>query len=102
MKRAFLIAAMLALVSPPAFSQNAPSDGKDAGASRIDRDVDDILRDIRESGRSGFRRGGASFFLRSGDSVIAVRCDPQDTMKACVEATQTLMERAKAAQTARP
>jgi hypothetical protein len=32
---------------------------------------------IEESGRGGLRRGGAVFFLRTGDSIVAVRRDPQ-------------------------
>jgi hypothetical protein len=36
--------------------------------------------------------------LRNGDSVVAVRCDPQDSMKACVDATLTLLDRARSMQ----
>jgi hypothetical protein len=99
MNRAFLLTATLLLVSPPAFSQNAPgADPHDSHyGHRTDRDLDDILHAIEE-GRGGGRRGGAAFFLRNGDAVVAVRCDPQDTMKACVDATLTLLERAKSMQ----
>jgi hypothetical protein len=99
MKRALLIAAMSLFISPPAFSQN-PHDG-DSSYGRMDHmdhDADDILRAVRESGRGGMRRGGAGFFLRNGDNVVAVRCDPQDSMRACVDATLTLLERAKSVQ----
>ncbi len=110
MNRAFLIAAMVLLISPPAFGQSAPGgEGRDSShmdrdSSRMDRDLDDILRALGESGRGGgLRRGGGpAFFLRSGDSMVAVRCDPQDSMKACVDATISLMERAKSAQTGAP
>jgi hypothetical protein len=100
MNRALLVAPMLLLISPPAFSQNAPGgDGRDSSYTRTDRDLDDILRALGESGRGGLRRGGgAAFFLRSGDAVVAVRCDPQDSMKACVDSTLTLLERARSAQ----
>jgi hypothetical protein len=106
MNRALLIAPMLLLVSPPAFSQNAPGgDGRDRDSSssrtdrdKMDRDLDEILRGIGDYGRGGLRRGGAAFFLRNGDAVVAVRCDPQDSMRACVDSTLTLLERAKAAQ----
>jgi hypothetical protein len=99
MKRALFVAAIVLLFSPPAFSQHAPGgDGRDPSYSRMDRDLDEILRSVGESGRGGLRRGGAAFFLRNGDAVVAVRCDPQDSMKACVDSTITLLERAKAAQ----
>ena len=84
------------LLSPlPAFSQNAPGDGHDASYSQRDRDMDEILGAIGERGREGMRRGGARFVLRHGDSMIAVRCDPQDSMKACVDATLTLLDHAR-------
>ena len=79
MNRAFLITAVLLLSPFPAFSQNAPGgDGHDSSYSRKDRDLEDILRDIGDHGREGLRRGGASFFLRNGDAMVAVRCDPQE------------------------
>ena len=99
MNRAFAMTAALLLISPPAFSQNAPgSDQRDSSYSRMDRDLGDVLRAIGEHGRGGARRGGAAFFLRSGDAMVAVRCDPQDSMKACVDTTLTLLERARSMQ----
>ena len=98
MNRAFVITAVLMLSPFPAFSQNAPGgEGHDSSYSRKDRDLEDILRGIGDHGREG-RRGGASFVLRNGDSVVAVRCDPQDSMKACVDATLTLLDRARSMQ----
>jgi hypothetical protein len=97
MNRTFLMATMLLLISPPAFSQNAPSgDGRESSSSRMDRDLDDIMRAIGESGRGVLRRGGgAAFFLRHGDATIAVRCDPQESMKSCVDNTLTLLDKAR-------
>ena len=96
MYRAFVITAVILLSPLPAFSQNAPAgDGRDASYSQRDRDVDEILGAIGERGREGLRRGGARFVLRHGDSMVAVRCDPQDSMKACVDATLTLLDHAK-------
>ena len=98
MNRAFLITAVLLLSPFPAFSQTAPGgEGRDSSYSRKDRDLDDLLRGLGDHGREG-RRGGASFVLRNGDSVVAVRCDPQDSMKACVDATLTLLDRARSMQ----
>ena len=59
--------------------------------------MEDILRGIGDHGREG-RRGGASFFLRNGDAIVAVRCDPQDSMKSCVDSTLTLLDRARSMQ----
>jgi hypothetical protein len=101
MNRAFVITVVLLLSPFPAFSQTAPGgDGRDSSYSRKDkdRDLEDILRGIGEHGREGPRRGGASFFLRSGDGTLAVRCDPQDSMKSCVDATLTLLDRARSMQ----
>jgi hypothetical protein len=44
------------------------------------------------------RRGGAGFFLKHGDSIVAVRCDPRDSMRSCVDSTLTLLERARSMQ----
>ncbi len=97
MNRAFVITAVLLLSPLPASSQTAPGgEGRDSSYSRKDRDLEDILRGIGDHGREGTRRGGgASFFLRSGDGTLAVRCDPQDSMKSCVDATLTLLDRAR-------
>ena len=97
MNRAFVITAVLVLSPFPAFGQNA-GEGHDSSYSRKDRDLEDILRGIGDYGREGPRRGGASFFLRSGDGTLAVRCDPQDSMKSCVDATLTLLDRARSMQ----
>ena len=99
MNKAFVITAVLLLSPLPAFSQNVPGgEGHDSSYSRKDRDLEDILRGIGDSGREGLRRGGAGFFLRSGDAMVAVRCDPQDSMKSCVEATVTLLDKARSMQ----
>jgi hypothetical protein len=103
MNRAFVITAVLLLSPFPAFSQDMPGGGgHDSSYSRRDRDLDDILRALgehhHEGMHEGMRRGGAGFFLRHGDQVVAVRCDPQDSMKSCVEATLTLLEKARAMQ----
>jgi hypothetical protein len=103
MNRAFVITAVLLLSSFPAFGQTAGGgEGRDSSYSRKDRDLEDILRGMGDHGREGRegprRGGGASFFLRSGDGTLAVRCDPQDSMKSCVDATLTLLDRARSMQ----
>src|ERR1700680_2400677 len=98
MNRAFVITNVLLLSPFPAFGQNDPGgEGHDSSYSRKDRDLEDILRGIGDHGREG-RRGGASFFLRHRAAMVAVRCDPQDSMKSCVDATLTLLDRARSMQ----
>jgi hypothetical protein len=99
MNRTFVITAVLLLSPFPAFGQNpAGGEGHDSSYSRRDRDLEDILRGIGDHGREGLRRGGAAFFLRNGDAMVAVRCDPQDSMRSCVDATLTLLDRARSTQ----
>jgi hypothetical protein len=99
MKKAFLVAAGLLLIALPAFSQSS-EDSSDRSSSygRRDRGLDELLRGLDGGGmgRSGSTRG-AGFLLRSGDATLAVRCDPRDTMRACVDAATTLLERARTA-----
>src|SRR4051794_40980746 len=99
MKKAFLAAASLMLIALPAYSQSS-DDGGDRGSSynRQERDLDEMLRGLDGGGlgRAGASRG-AGFLLRAGDATLAVRCDPRDSMRACVEAATMLLERARAA-----
>jgi hypothetical protein len=98
MKKALLMAAGLMLVTLPAFSQSS-DEPEDRGSSynRRDRDLEDLLRGLDERRSGGGPARGAGFLLRAGDVTLAVRCDPRDTMRACVDAATTLMERARAA-----
>src|SRR3954451_17815913 len=99
MKKAFLIAAGLALIALPALAQSS-NDTEDHGRSYDRRDRDDLEKLLRGIGDDGARsrlRRGAGFLLRSGDATVAVRCDPQENMRACVDATTTLLERARSA-----
>jgi hypothetical protein len=97
MKKALVLAAALALLPLPALSQGmSHSEDRDSSDHRKDRDLEGVLRELGSGMRGGGARG-ASFFLRSGDATVAVRCDPGDSMRACVDATLTLLEKAKAA-----
>jgi hypothetical protein len=99
MNRAFVITAVLLLSPFPAFGQSAhEGDEHDSSYSRRDHDLEDILRGIHGYGHEGLRRGGAAFYLRNGDASVAVRCDPQDSMKSCVDSTLTLLDKARAMQ----
>jgi hypothetical protein len=99
MNKTFVITAVLLLTAIPAFGQNAPEgDEHHSSYSRRDHDLADIFRGIGEYGHEGSRRGGSAFFLRNGDAMVAVRCDPQDSMRSCVDATLTLLDRARSMQ----
>jgi hypothetical protein len=85
-----LLAACLILTPVPAFSQSASDSERNIKGDRLER----LLRELGEDNSTGSRKG-FGFLLRHGDSTIAVRCHPNDSMKACVEATTTLLERAR-------
>ena len=82
MTKALLLTALLMLAPVPASSQGSDDRDRESLAGARPRA---LLRDIGD-GRPGSRRG-ASFLLRSGDATVAVRCDPQDSTRACVDAT---------------
>ena len=90
--RAFLLVAPLVL-APVLFATATPSFAHEHNDD--DEDVSNSnLRELGEDTSTGSREG-FGFLLRRGDSTIAVRCDPNDSMKAFVEATSTLLERAR-------
>jgi hypothetical protein len=117
MKRALIIAAGCALLAGPALAQSPPPgpdrDGdrmerRDVGWDRDwrggwgrgDRDRDDEPRDLAEGWRGAWGRHhghhrGAGFFLQSGDTRLAVRCDQDEPMRACVDAATTLLDRVR-------
>jgi hypothetical protein len=82
----------------------------DRGRASDDRDYRDRYRpnddradgfEDRNGDGSSRRHGrGASFFLRVGDTRIAARCSNGETMRACVDATLMLLEKAKSLQSA--
>jgi hypothetical protein len=98
MKKILLMAAGLMLISLPALSQSAAeTDDRDQSYGRRDRDLEELLRGIGDEASGSRLRRGAGFLLRSGDATLAVRCDPRENMRACVDATTTLLERARSA-----
>ena len=96
MKKALVMAAGLTLIALPALSQSS-TDTEDRGRSydRRDGDLEELLRGIGDDGPGRRFRRGAGFLLRSGDATMAVRCDPEENMRACVDAATTLLERAR-------
>src|SRR5215207_751507 len=124
MKRVLIIAAGCALLAgtPPAIAQSPPPgldtdraerrdvrDDRDGGGEwrRDDRNREE-WRGYRDDGPRGpgggwhhgrgwhgGHRGGAQFWLRSGETRLGVRCDPSEPMRACVDAATTLLDRAR-------
>jgi hypothetical protein len=90
--RTLLLLSLAIIAGPvPAFA-DPPGEG---GYSRRDRDdMEDMMRGLGE--RRGERQPrAAAFFIKNGDAMVAVRCDPQDSMKLCMDATMALLERAR-------
>ena len=79
-------------------------DGR-GGWGRGDRDRDDRRgyrsdggsRESKEDdrGRDGRYGRGAGFMLQSGDTRLRMRCNPDESMRACVDAATTLLDRAR-------
>ena len=96
MNKALLVACLI-LTPVPAFCQSASDSERNIKGDRLER----LLRELGEDTSTGSRQG-FGFLLRRGDSTIAVRCDPNDSMKACVEATTTLLEKARSSMPTAP
>src|SRR6476619_4656812 len=105
MKRLLMTAAGCALLasSSGSWAQSRPDgSGLDPreGYARRDRDRDDRRpydgrRSYHGWDGSGGSRGGARFWLRSGDVRLGVRCDPNEPMRACLDAAMTLLDKAR-------
>lgn len=108
MKRLPLIcAAALAGLAPPLIASQPASAQSESAAQAAQSEWDkwddgDHAREWAERMRRRGDRGrgerdgaGARFMLRSGDLTIRVRCDPKEPMRACVDATLSLMDRAR-------
>ena len=110
MKRLLMIAVGCVLLasSSASWAQSGPDDsGLNARERYARRGWDDGDRD-RDDERPyhgqgphhgwdgpGGSRGGAQFWLRSGDVRLGVRCDPNEPMRACVDAAMTLLDKAR-------
>ena len=96
MQRMLIALGALIVLASPASSQNwsrwddrDSSDHEDRGRSKRDYPRWHDMDDHHGSGR------GARFMVRSGDSVVAVRCDGSESMRSCVDATLVLLERVR-------
>ena len=102
MHKAIILAAGLALVGTSAFGQSSWRDRDDDRRGwrddrRDSRDRDEMRgRSMRDDDDGRGHGRAARFFLRSGDTRVAVRCDDQESMRACVDATLTLFDRIRA------
>ena len=67
----------------------------DGDRDRDDRRPYDGRRPHHRWDGSGGSGGGARFWLRSGDVRLGVRCDPNEPMRACVDAAMTLLDKAR-------
>ena len=73
--------------------QDRRNDRSRAGDDDEDAGRGDGRGDTRRQVRSGGR--GASFMLRAGDTQLVVRCGRDESMRACVDAATTLLDRAR-------
>jgi hypothetical protein len=96
MKRTLVMAVGLMLITLPALSQSSTeTDDRSRSYDRRDSDLEELLRDLGDDAPGRRLRRGAGFLLRSGDATMAVRCAPEENMRACVDAATTLLERAR-------
>jgi hypothetical protein len=94
MSKTILLAVGLALLASPALSQGSSRpDDRDAYSDRRDRGWARERDGWHDDGGGPGR--GARFMLRNGDAVVAVRCDGSEPMRACVDATLTLLDRVR-------
>ena len=113
MKHALIMAAGCALLAGPAWAQSSPP-GPDRDGDRMERRDMRGDRDWRgEWGRGerdfgppvdwhggwgrygGHHRQGAGFWLQSGDTRLGVRCNRDESMRACVDAATTLLDKVR-------
>jgi hypothetical protein len=101
MRKAILLAAALVVSASAAQAQGRGRDRDDDDSWRERREYrEDRSRrdeDDRWHHGSGFRVGGARFFLRSGDTRLGVVCDREESMRNCVEAALILFDKVRQA-----
>ncbi len=91
-------------LSTPALAQGSPR-GDDRESWRDDRGYSYRAPDDMPAPRMRHRHferregGGASFFLRSGDVQLNVKCDERESMRACVEAAMIMFDKVRTERT---
>ena len=107
MSKALIAAACLLALPLPVLAQSSSRDD-DRGRSydRGDGRKDDTRYRPNEEWDRSYRRGygddasggGSSFHMRMGDAKIHVRCGSRETLKDCVDAATTLLDKARSLQ----
>jgi hypothetical protein len=99
MPNAIILAASLVLAATLAWGQGYPRSHDDDRAGWRDeragfsRDHDDLRgRSTRDEDGGHYARS-ASFFLRSADTRLGVRCDERESMRSCVDAALSLFDK---------
>lgn len=101
MKKALVLMVVACGAASPAFSQGSSrSDERSSYSDRRDSDrgswrEDHGWRGMHDDDHSEGGKRGARFMVRSGDSRVAVQCDAGESMRSCVDATLTLLDRVR-------
>ena len=104
MRKALLAAACLLVLPLPVLAQGlSRDDDRDRSYDRSDsrrdegwyRPNEDRDRDHRRGYGDDGSGGGSSFHMKMGDAKIHVRCGPRETLKDCVDAATTLLDKAR-------
>jgi hypothetical protein len=102
MRKTILLAGVLALSVSMAHAQGRDRDrehDEDGWRDRREyraerqRDYDDDHHGWHHGGLN--KRGGARFFLRSGETRLGVVCDTAESMRNCVDAAMTLFDKVR-------
>jgi hypothetical protein len=103
MRKPLITAACLLVLPVSALAQGSSRDDRDRFYDRSDRGKDegryhpneDRDRDYWRGNGDDVARGGSSFHMKVGDAKIHVRCGPRETLKDCVDAATTLLDKAR-------
>lgn len=105
MSKALVTAACLLTLPLPVLAQSSSrDDDRDRSYARSDSRKDDARYHPDEDGDWDYRRGyadhharsGSSFRIQIGDAKIHVRCSSRETLKDCVDAATTLLDKVRA------
>ena len=104
MTKTFIAATCLLLLPIPVLAQSSSRDDDRGGSyDRSDNRRDDMRYHPNEGRDRDGRRGysdemssrGSSFRMKIGDARINVQCGPRETLKDCVDAAITLLDKAR-------
>jgi hypothetical protein len=104
MRKVLVVSACLLALPLPVLAQGSSRDDErdrpyDRGDSRRDdsryRPNEEWERYHRRRYGDGSSREGSSFHISMGDARIHVRCGPRETLKDCVDAATTLLDKAR-------